>query len=222
LKTGKPVELIFKNYKIIIMKKRMFLLFTIAALAGANSFAQKNQASKKEKQVTVRQLTIEPAIGIHTNFGTDLLVTNLVQWNPTKRLALAAHTSFNMNNPFKRNFNGIKTNYNYSINQKFGVGATFYAKKSSSTIFLMAGVKYTSFEETLNNPGNKKVTASVHSTSPDYGFMYHLSKGVKKYFFSFRMYVPLYPWPAKKFDITYTDGNMNNIALELGVGIKIK
>jgi hypothetical protein len=36
------------------------------------------------------------------------------------------------------------------------------------------------------------------------------------------MYVPLYPWPAKKFDITYTDGNMNNIALELGVGIKIK
>jgi hypothetical protein len=86
----------------------------------------------------------------------------------------------------------------------------------------MAGVKYTSFQETLNDPGNNKVTASVHSTSPDYGLMYHLSKGVKNYFFSFRMYVPLYPWPAKKFDITYTDGNMNNIALELGVGIKIK
>jgi hypothetical protein len=52
--------------------------------------------------------------------------------------------------------------------------------------------------------------------------MYSMKRGWKKYFFTYRMYLPLYPWPLKSTDINYSDGNMNNIALEFGVGIKIK
>jgi hypothetical protein len=204
------------------MKQQKNLFVIILVLACANSFAQKNKPAEKEKYATVRQLTIEPGIGIHTNFGTDLLISNLVQWNPQKQLSLASHSSFNINNIFQRDFNGIKTGHNYSINQKFGVGTTFYSKRSSNTFLLMAGVKYTSFEETLTNPDHNKVSTSINSISPDYGVMYSLRKGVKKYFFSFRMYVPLYPWPIKDFNISSADGNMNNIALEFGVGIKIK
>lgn len=189
------------------MKQRIYLLLLLLILAGANSYAQ---------------LTIAPAIGIHTNFGKDLLMSTLVQWNPKKRLALVSHSSLNINNPFKRDFNGIKTNYDYSINQKFGIGTTFYTKKSSSSFLLMAGVKYSAFKESLTTPDKKAVSSVIESTSPDYGFLYSLTRGVRNTFFSFRLYVPLYPWPLKGSDINHIDGNINNIALELGVGIKIK
>ncbi|HRH50381.1 MAG TPA: hypothetical protein PLP23_16610 [Panacibacter sp.] len=204
------------------MKQQKILFVIVSILAFTNGFAQKNMPAEKEKYSPLRQLTIDPAIGIHTNFGTDLLLSTLVQWNPQKHLSFASHSSFNINNIAQRNFNGIKTDYNYSINQKFGVGTTFYTKRSSNTFLLMAGVKYTSFKESLINPDNNKVSASVNAFSPDYGLMYDFRKGGKKYFFSFRMYVPLYPWPVKNVDISAADGNMNNIALEFGVGIKIK
>ena len=204
------------------MKQYTFLFIIISMLTFANSFAQTKKQVTNEKEFTVRQLTIEPGLGIHTNSGTDLLITNLVQWNPKKRLALAAHSSYNINNVLQRKFNGIQTEYNYSINQKFGVGTTFYSKRSSSTFLLMAGVKYTSFKETLVTPDNKNVSTTVNAFSPDYGLMYSLKKGVKKHFFSFRMYVPLYPFPVKDINTWALDGNMNNIALEFGVGIKIK
>lgn len=204
------------------MKQQKILLVIVSVFALTNGFAQKNTQAEKEKYSTARQLTIDPAIGIHTNFGTDLLLSTLVQWNPKKHLSIASHSSFNINNIAQRNFNGIKTDYNYSVNQKFGVGTTFYSKRSSNTFLLMAGVKYTSFKESLINPDDNKISASVNSVSPDYGLMYDFRKGGKKYFFSFRMYVPLYPWPIKNIDISSADGNMNNIALEFGVGIKIK
>jgi hypothetical protein len=204
------------------MKRFTVLYIFLSVLFCAKSFAQTNISVVKEKRTAVRKLTIEPGIGIHTNFGTDLLISNLVQWNPKKHLTLAAHSSYNINNISQRDFNGIKTNYNYSFNQKFGAGATLYSKRSSNTFLLMAGVKYTSFKETLVTPDNNKVSAAVNDFSPDYGLMYSLKKGVKKYFFSFRMYVPLYPWPVKDFNTWALDGNINNIALEFGVGIKIK
>ncbi len=204
------------------MKQYKLLFIIISVLTFANSFAQSKKQATNEKQFTVRQLTIEPGIGIHTNFGTDLLLTNLVQWNPKKKLALVSHSSYNINNVLQRKFNGIQTEYNYSVNQKFGIGTTFYTKRSSNTFLLMAGVKYTSFKETLVTPDNNKVSANTNAFSSDYGLMYSLKKGVKKYFFSFRMYVPLYPFPLKDINIWALDGNMNNIALEFGVGIKIK
>src|SRR5687767_4122922 len=110
------------------LKYLPFILFLfMCSLAGA----QKQLMPSKEDRYLMRRLTIEPGVGIHTNFGTDLLITNLVQWNPFKRLSLAAHTSFNINNVFQRDFNYVKTNYNYSFNQKFGAGTTLYSRKSS-------------------------------------------------------------------------------------------
>lgn len=204
------------------MKPQKILIAIILVLVGTKSFSQKKIATLKESPSKVPQLTIEPGVGIHTNFGTDLIFSNLVQWNPLKYLSLISYSSFNINNVFKRGVKGIKTNYNYTINQKIGIGTTTYSKKSSNTFLVLAGIKYTSFKETLSNPDDEKVSTSINSISPDYGLMYHLRKGVKKYFFSFRMYVPLYPWPSKDFNISSVEGNINNIALELGMGIKIK
>ena len=202
------------------MKTITFLLILI--LLGGYSAAYAQKDSTRAAKLAPRILTIEPAIGIHTNFATDFLMTNLVQWNPTKRLSVAAHTSFNINNPLLRDFNYIQTKYNYTLNQKFGVGASFYSKKSTHTFFIMAGLKYTSYEEILTNPNFSEASASINSISPDYGLMYSFKRGWKKFFFTSRVYLPLYPWPTKSFNISYVDGNSNNIALEFGVGIKLQ
>lgn len=204
------------------MKLKKITILFLSFLASANSFAQNATSTTAEKKATVRQLTIEPGIGIHANFGTDLIFSNLLQWNPNKHLSLASYSSFNINNPFQRDFNGIKTEYNYSINQKIGIGTTFYSKKSSHTVLIMAGAKYTGFKETIEDPNFNEVSVSINSFSPDYGLMYSLKKGLGKYFFTYRMYVPLYPWPIKGSDINYLDDNLNNISLEVGIGINIK
>ena len=187
-------------------------------LSSAPGFAQ----TAKPMKYPSRLLTVEPAVGIHTNMGTDLLLSAMVQWSPKQRLALASHSSYNINNLTARDVNYVRTDYNYSLNQKFGVGTTLYTKRSSHSFFLMAGFKYTAYQETLNNPALDKTTTAISSMSPDYGMMYSLKKGGKKCFFTFRAYLPLYPWPVKGSDINYADGNMNNIALEFGVGIKIR
>jgi hypothetical protein len=204
------------------MNKRKFSIIFLLVFVYVSNFAQLNIKVVTDKQHVVREITIDPAIGFHTNFGSDFLLSTLVQWNPLKYLSLASHSSFAFNNIFQRNSNGIITDYNYSILQKFGAGTTLYSKKSSNTFLLMAGMKYTSFKETMKNRDNQQINAAINSFSPDYGLMYALRKGVKNRFFVFRMYVPLYPWPIKGSDISYADGNMNNIALELGVGLKIK
>jgi hypothetical protein len=206
------------------MKAMKYVVFLISLFSSTYGFAQ------KEFSVTVatknhpvfRQLTIEPGIGIHTNFGVDFLVTNLIQWNPRKHLSFASHSSFNINNSTQRYFNGIKTDHNFSINQKFGAGTTLYTKRSSHTFLGMVGAKYTTYRETLDDERFDKVDTTLKSFSPDYGLMYSLKVGRKKCFFTYRMYVPLYPWPTKGADVLYLDGNMNNIALEFGIGIKIR
>lgn len=199
------------------MKPITYISLVFVLFACTTAFTQNRSST-----AVVSELTIEPGVGIHTNFGTDFLVTNLIQWNPTRRFSLGAHTSFNYNNISQRDFNYVKTNYNYSVNQKFGAGTTFYSKKSSHTFLLMVGFKYTTFKETLCNPDFDKVSVAIKGFSPDYGLMYSYKKGLKKCFFTFRTYIPLYPWPVKGSDIDYIDGNRDNIALELGIGVRIK
>lgn len=169
----------------------------------------------------VRTLTIEPGVGIHTNFGTDLLISNLVQWNPNKRLAMASYSSFNINNITQRDFNYVKTDYNYSLNQKFGAGTTLYSKKVSHTFLLMMGMKYTTYQETLDNPNFNTVSTSITAFSPDYGMMYSLKRGWKKYFFTGRFYLPLSPWLTKGANMENVQGTLRDTALEFGMGIKI-
>lgn len=198
--------------------------FTLLLILGisTSAFAQKDIATGSTQHNVLRQLTVEPGVGIHTNFGTDLLISNLVQWNPYKRWSFGAHSSFNINNILLPEISYVKTDYNYSLNQKFGAGMMFNRKKGSHTFMLMGGVKYTAYKETLNNPDFDKVSSSVSSVSPDYGLMYSYKRGWKNIFFTYRIYLPLYPYPFKGTDILYTDGNMNNIALEFGIGMKVK
>ncbi|MBK8502605.1 MAG: hypothetical protein IPL46_10525 [Saprospiraceae bacterium] len=204
------------------MKTIKLLILSTAVLVGTYGFAQKDISMPTKGLSPVGQLTIEPGLGIHTNFGTDFLITNLVQWNPSKHLSIATHTSFNINNITQRSFNGIITDFNFSINQKFGIGTTFYSAKRSHTFLLMAGAKYTTYRETLDDERFDQVGTTVTSFSPDYGLMYSLKKEWQKYFFTYRMYVPLYPWPTKSSNILYLDGNVDNVALEVGIGMRIK
>lgn len=203
------------------MKAITYLIISTALLSGSYALAQKDLSINTSDPSLVRQLTIEPGLGIHTNFGTDLLFTNLITWNLRKHISIAAHTSLNINNITQRYSNGIKTNYNYSINQKFGAGTTIYAKKWSHSFLLMVGAKYTTFRETLDDERFDKVATTISSFSPDYGLMYSLKRGWKKYFLTYRVYVPLYPWPTKGSDILYLEGNMDLIALEVGIGMKM-
>jgi hypothetical protein len=199
------------------MKTHRYLSF-LMLLLPFHAIAQKEMSGRN---LLERQLTMEPGIGIHTNFGTDFLVANLIQRNLTRRLSLGAHSSYSINNTTQRDFNFIKTEYNYSFNQKFGIGTTVYKRRSSHSFFFMAGAKYTCFKETLTHPDLDRVSSAVSAWSPDYGVMYCLKKGVKNLFFSVRVYIPLYPWPMKGSNINYIDANRDNIALETGVGIKI-
>ncbi len=194
------------------MKLKIHLSLAIFLAACTLGYSQNELA---------RTLTIEPGFGIHTNFGTDLLISNLVQWNPTKRLAIVSHSSFNINNITQRDFNYVKTDYNYSLNQKFGAGTTVYSKKASHTFLLMAGMKYTTYQETLDNPNFNKVSTSITALSPDYGMMYSLKRGWKKYFFTARFYLPLSPWLTYGANIENVQGTLRDTALEFGMGIKI-
>jgi hypothetical protein len=194
------------------MKLKIHLSLAIFLFTSTLGYSQNELA---------RRLTIEPGVGIHTNFGTDLLISNLVQYNPNKRLAIVSHSSFNINNITQRDFNYVKTDYNYSLNQKFGAGTTVYSKKASHTFLLMAGMKYTTYQETLDNPNFNKVSTSITALSPDYGMMYSLKRGWKKYFFTARFYLPLSPWLTYGANIENVQGTLRDTALECGVGIKI-
>jgi hypothetical protein len=205
------------NMKTILSISICFLILSIPA-----SSAQNDSVETAGNKYPVRRITIEPAIGINPMPSSDFLVTNLIQWNIKKRLSIVSHTSYAYNNSFQRNINYVKTNYNYSLSQKFGIGTSLYLKNSSHTLSLLAGIKYDSFKETLENPEFEKVSASINSTGPDVGLMYSLKIGRKKYFFSYRMYIPLYPYPLKSSDINSMDGNMANISLEFGFGIRLK
>lgn len=195
------------------MKTRISILFSLLV-----SFAFAQQDTK----APLRQLTIEPAIGVRANPGTDFLLANVLQWNINRRLALASHSSYSINNITAREVNFVTTEYNYSLNQKFGLGWALYSKKSTHSFFLMAGAKYSSYKETMHHPDLEPASTAITSFTPDYGILYAWRKGVGNCFFSFRFYLPLYPYPIKGTDTNYADGNLNSVSLEFGVGIKLK
>jgi hypothetical protein len=204
------------------MKAIVYITVFSMVLSLPLSGAQKDSTEKAKSGYPVRRLTIEPAIGVNPMPSSDFLISNLIQWNIMKRLSIVSHTSYAFNSAFQRNMNYVKTNYNYSLGQKFGIGTSLYLKNSSHTFSFLAGIKHDSFKETLENPEFEKFSASVSSTGPDAGLMYSLKIGTKKYFFSYRMYIPLYPYPFKTTDINSLDGNMANLSLEFGFGVRLK
>jgi len=204
------------------MKITKYLFIALFFLNLTTLVAQNEGAAKLNKDYPVQRLIIAPAIGLNPWPMSDLVISNLVQWDIKKRLSLVSYTAYTYNNVFLRNFNYIKTNYNYSLSQKMGVGTALYSKRASHSFSLLGGIKYNSLKETLEHPEFEKVSASVSSVSPDFGCMYHLQVGKKKYFFSYRMYIPLYPYPVQRLDITAIDGNIANVSMEFGLGVRLK
>ena len=204
------------------MKNRIYSTIIALLLLSGNVKAQSESSETASRKYPVRKLTVQPGIGIHPYPFTDVIVSNLIQWNINKRLSMISHSAYIFNDVNMRNFNFIKTNYNYSLNQKIGIGTSFYGKHLSHSFFIAGGVKYDAFSQTLENPDYEKVTVSVHALSPDFGLLYNLKAGKKKYFYSFSIYIPAYPYPLKGLDINFTDSNLNNISVEMGVGIRIK
>jgi len=204
------------------MKITTFLFIPFFLLNLAPLVAQNAAAPNLDKGYYVQSFTISPAIGLNPWPTSDLVISNVVQWDIKKCLSLVSYTAYTYNSVFLRNFNYIKTNYNYSLSQKIGVGTTLYSKRASHTFSLLGGIKYNRLKETLEHPDFEKVAASVSSVSPDFGCMYHLQAGKKKYFFSYRMYLPLYPFPMERLDLTAIDGNLANISLEFGFGVRFK
>ena len=200
--------------KIIKHLSITFLLFSVCELS-----AQRDSTETVDIDYPVRKLTIEPAIGVNLWPMSDMLISNLVQWNINRRLSILSFSSVSYNNAFLREFNHIKTNYNYSISQKFGIGVSLYTENTSHMFSFIAGIKYDAFKETLENPEFENVSASVNSVSPDLGLLYNLKVGKENFFYNFRTYIPLYPYPTKSLDIWSIQGNLSNLSLEFGVGI---
>jgi hypothetical protein len=200
--------------------KTIINLFVFYSFLTLSASAQKDPSEKTSRNHAERILTIEPAIGLEPM--SDLVLSNLVQWNIRKRLSTVSYTSYSYNNAMQRDLNYIKTNYNYTLNQKFGVGTSLYTKHSSHTFSIMAGIRYDAYKETLENPDFENVSASVSSVSPDLGLLYNLKIGKKKYFFSYRMYIPMYPYPVISSYIWSLSDNMSNLSFEFGLGIRLK
>lgn len=202
------------------MKITTYFLILFLSFILTNASAQIDSSIVNPVR-TKRTLTVEPAIGIKPWPTSDILFSTVLQWNFTKRFALISYSSYSYNNAFSRNFNFIKTNYNYTLSQKAGIGGTLFSKHSSHTFSLIAGIKYDAFKETLSNPEFENFTSASTSISPDMGLMYNLKIGAKKYFFSYRMYVPLTPYPIQTKDINSIDGNFAGLSLEFGIGVRI-
>jgi hypothetical protein len=203
------------------MKPAGYLCIYLAAWTTLTS-AQSDSAQVLNTNYPLRKLTVEPALGVHPYPTSDLVIANLIQWNISKRVCIISHTSFSYNNAFQRISNHISNDYNYSLGQRVGIGTTRYSKRSSHTLSLAGGLKYDAFQETLDYPGLEKVTASVSALSPDFVLIYNLKRGRKKCYFSTRLLVPLYPYPIKTRDTWSIDGNLANVSLEFGIGVRWK
>ncbi|SEW56399.1 hypothetical protein [Chitinophaga arvensicola] len=168
-------------------------------------------------QDTLPFLEIKPAIGV-TWITVKPTVSVMAFHQFTPKFSIASHSmlSFLLFRNFPQEY--IKTNYNYALTQKLGIGYSLYGPKGKTrhTILIMGGIKYTAFSETLDNPELEKITTATHRITPDYGLMYDLSLGTKKRTFDARLYFPFYPIRY------YPLGTVSNIGyLELGLGFKL-
>jgi hypothetical protein len=195
------------------------ILIVAFTLATINTFSQQDSLGREKRK---NRITIEPAIGISPLPIVDMNLSNIIQLELTKRFSVISYTSIKDNNLFKRNFNYIRTINNISLSQNIGVGASLYSKKGMHTFSLLGGIKYDTYHEFLDNPEFEKADVKITTLTPDLGFMYNAKIGRKKYFMSYRVYLPLNPYPLQTTDFTAIDGNLANVSLEIGCGIRIK
>ncbi len=167
------------------------ILITIA-LSVLTGFSIAQDIRPNEKYPIYR-LTTEPAIGTHLSMSgaPDLHISNLLQYNITKKVGLISHTAISFGFPMSRMADIIQ-NYNYSLYQKFGIGTSFYIKNTVHVISVLGGIKYNAYSGTLSNDQiPEHITTKTNSITSDYGFMYNLKLIRRKYFLSTRLYVPV-------------------------------
>src|SRR6185369_4648355 len=102
--------------------KRLNQLSIILLFVSSSAIGQTGSVETPEKNLPESKLTIEPGVGMTFYQMPGLLVSNLLQWNMNKRLNIVSYSSYSYNNAFLRDFNFIKTNYDYSLSQKIGIG----------------------------------------------------------------------------------------------------
>jgi hypothetical protein len=202
--------------------KRIHFLSILSLLFSASVAMSQTSTQTKTHSFPALKLSIEPAIGITPYPMSDLVVSTIVQWNVTPRLNLISRSAYTANTIFQRDFNYIHTDYSYALGQTIGIGTSLYGKHASHTFSFLAGITYDATKETLNNPDFETVSMESSALRPDAGLMYNVKVGKGKVFFSYRMYIPLYPYPFKTTDINAIDGNMANLSLEFGLGIRLK
>ncbi|MEO6831871.1 MAG: hypothetical protein ABI378_06010 [Chitinophagaceae bacterium] len=188
----------------------------LVAFMGTSVFAQQAVEKYSEKYPS-RKLTTDLGIGIPI-FQTliperDWLLGSQTQFNLNRKLSIISHTGLLLYaSTFHDAKDYLKTNHSYSLLQKFGIGTTFYTKGTANGFFLMGGFKYSSVKSTMNNPDFPQQTMSYSSLISDYGVLYNLKVGKKKYFFSGRVYIPLNNLPLEPFESS---------TIELGVGTRL-
>lgn len=199
---------------------KTFQIYTKAFLLGALIFFSQHElsAQTEEGKFTV---SVEPGIGISPMPLMDMTLSNIIQVGVTKRLSVISYSSIRENNLFLRNFNYIRSSNNHTLTQKLGLGISLCTSRSNHTFSLIGGLQYNTYRETLDNPKFETVDVRMKSWSPDFGLMYNLKLGQKKYFFSYRMYIPLSPYPLMTRDFTASDANLANVSIEIGIGIRL-
>ncbi|TAF74835.1 MAG: hypothetical protein EAZ53_07190 [Bacteroidetes bacterium] len=174
------------------------------------------QDSTKIKYV-YSKLSVEPALGTRVSSmigAVDLQLSGLVQYNLHPRFHILSHTAISYDIIKYPIFNSVSINHSMTIFQKIGFGTSFYTKKMANSLNFVLGIKYFTYSAETNNESlEDKIPVQINVFSPDYGLMYNLKVGRKKYFFSGRIYAPVFN--GKWFFL-------ENANIELGFGIRLK
>lgn len=189
---------------------KQYFMALVCMLISIEGFSQK-------KDYPIRKLSIEPALGsrLSSVFGlVDVQVSGLAQYQLNRRFHLASHTAVSFDLNCFEAFKNINVKYSITTFQKFGVGTSLYTKRSSHTLFLMAGGKHFTYSASMDNPKlEDNVNTKFATMAFDKGLLYNLKIGVGKIYFSGRIYAPVF------------DGKwmiIENTSLEFGVGFQIK
>ena len=189
----------------------MFII--LASLGWHVVFAQ------NKVDVSIRpyeRLTTELGVGtrLMSIMGSpNVQLSNLLQYRVSKRFVLASQTGYYHNVPNSRIVD-VEQNHSFSMFQRLGLGLPLSKKINSSALLFLAGFRYDRYSGTLlNDEISETVTTESESTNLDYGIMYNMRMGRKKYFISSRIYVPLK-------DGLY--GIVEGATMDLGVGLRIR
>lgn len=183
---------------------RFILPLLVLLLSATDTHSQKSNHFEIKPAVGMAILNVKPSVSVVINYQ----VAN--RWS----VASYSMLSFLPANHRKQRY--VQTNYNYSLIQNIGIGYTLYSKNNSSrhTLSLLGGIKRIAFSETLKNPQLEEITTVTRNTLPEYGLLYEVALGKKRFKPYARVYLPLHPIQY------YPMGSLDNIAfLELGMSI---